>query len=181
MKKILYLLLGLLLLVLIAGAILGVIAPTSFEMKRTVSINKPAEQIWPYVSNLRMMDEWSPWAKKDPNMINKFRGNDGQVGSVNYWKGEDETVGEGEQEITKLLQNKRVDTELRFKSPREMVNNAYVELEPSGSSTNVTWGLTGDVPFPGNIFFYFADIEGAVGPDYETGLATLKKLVERNP
>lgn len=181
MKRLLFFILGLLLIILIAGAIIGMIAPTSFEMNRTATINKSAEQIWPYVSNLKMMDQWSPWASKDPNMINTFRGNDGQVGSVNYWKGDDDSVGEGEQEIMKLDRNKRVDTELRFKKPREMTNNAYIELKPNGAGTDVTWGLTGDVPFPGNIFFYFMDLDGTVGPDYETGLASLKELVERNP
>lgn len=181
MKRLLLIILGLLLLIIIAGAIIGMIAPTSFEVNRTTTINKSAEQIWPYVSNLKMMDQWSPWAKKDPDMINTFRGHDGMVGSVNYWKGDDATVGEGEQEIMKLIPNQRVETELRFKAPREDVSEAYIDLKSSGSGTDVTWTLVGKAPFPGNIFVYFMDMDKSLGADFEEGLASLKTLVERNP
>lgn len=177
MKRLLYILLGLLAIIILAGIIIGMIAPTSFELKRSVTINQPAQLIWPYVSNLKMMDTWSPWTKKDPEMVNKFTGNDGQVGSVNYWNSE--VVGEGEQEITKLDLYKRVETELRFMKPREDVNQAYIDLRPSGESTEVTWGLTGETPFPANVFMYFVDLEEMVGKEYEKGLTELKTLAEK--
>ena len=46
-------------------------------------------------------------------------GTDGTPGFVSAWNSTSNEVGEGEQEIKKITEGERVDTELRFKRPFE--------------------------------------------------------------
>lgn len=124
------------------------------------------------------MDEWSPWAKKDPKMEKKFSGTDGEVGAVSYWKG-NKDVGEGEQEITDIIEGERIETELRFLKPWESTSDCFLQLdEVDDNKTRVTWGFAGKHKFPMNIMMLFMSMDKAVGKDFESGLANLKAVME---
>lgn len=47
--------------------------PDRFRYERSGVIQAPAEAIFPYLSNLKLGMEWSPYEKKDPNMRRVFR------------------------------------------------------------------------------------------------------------
>jgi hypothetical protein len=112
-------------------------------------------------------------------MKQEFRGTDGEVGFVAYWKGETADTGEGEQEIKKIVPNERVDTELRFREPFESKADAYLITEDAGpNQTKVKWGFTGSMPRPLNIMLLFMDMNDAVGKDYQEGLSSLKSILE---
>ena len=81
--------------------LLAAIAPKNYNVSRSIEIKRPKGVVFEYLKFLKNQDEWSPWAKRDPNMEKKFTGTDGEVGGINYWKG-NKQVGEGEQEITKI-------------------------------------------------------------------------------
>ena len=113
-------------------------------------------------------------------MHQEFRGTDGEVGFTVHWKGTNEEVGEGEQEIKRLVPDRQIDTQLRFKQPFESTADAYMILEPSGESqTNVKWGFTGSMPRPLNMVMLVMDMDAAVGKDFEEGLAGLKSIMEK--
>ncbi|MBB1268218.1 hypothetical protein [Shewanella sp. SR44-3] len=63
-------------------------------------------------------------------MNKTYRGVDGEVGFVSAWASENPDVGVGEQEIIKITPNERVDFELRFLSPFEAVEPAYMTTKP---------------------------------------------------
>lgn len=168
---------GIGLVVLIAAVLtLGLIKPTEFKVERSILINSDKGVIMSNVKSLKNMENWSPWAKVDPSMKNTFAGNDGEVGSIHRWEG-NENVGVGEQEITAIAEN-RVETELRFYEPWEAVNQAYFQLDEVDDGIKVTWGLLGENPFPSNAFM---NMDAMIGPDYEKGLASLKTLCESTP
>ena len=170
----LYILLGLVVLILILAAL----APKTYDVSRSVDIAKPKKEVFAYLKSLKNQNEWSPWAKKDPDMVQTFTGTDGEVGATNHWKG-NKQVGEGEQEITKIMEGERVETELRFLKPWASTSDCYlVTEETSPESTKVTWGFTGKNRFPMSIMMLFMSMDKMVGKDFEEGLANLKQTLE---
>jgi RimJ/RimL family protein N-acetyltransferase len=175
MKKVLYILLGLIALVLIAAFLM----PKDYAVEKEIVINKPKAEVFEYLKSLKNQDNWSVWATRDPNMKKSFTGTDGTVGFTSMWEGNDD-VGKGEQEITKIDEGDRVNTELRFLKPFESTNDAYMTTEAIDSiSTKVRWGFTGAMPIPMNVMLPFMGMEKSVGKDFQDGLNNLKAILEK--
>lgn len=158
---------------------LASIAPKVYDVSRSIEINASKETIFPYLKFLEKQREWSPWSKKDPNMDTKLIGTDGEEGAISYWKG-NKDVGEGEQEITKIINGKRVEGKLRFFKPWKSESDCYMDLEEiSQDKHKVTWGFTGKNKFPFSIMMVFMSMDKMVGKDFEEGLQMLKRKLER--
>lgn len=113
-------------------------------------------------------------------MKQEFRGTDGTVGFVTHWTGQSEEVGEGEQEIKKLVENERMETELRFIKPFESKADSFLILESvSESQTKVKWGFTTTFPRPMNIMLVVMDMDALIGKDFAEGLSSLKGIMEK--
>lgn len=178
-KKIIIALALIIIVAIAAIAILAYIGPTDFRVERETTINKPRSEIYAYAKMLKNQNDWGPWHKKEPTMRQEFRGTDGTVGFTVYWNGTKEEVGEGEQEIKKLTENERIETELRFKRPFESKADAYLTLESaSEAQTKVKWGFTGSMPRPMNVMLLVMDMDKEVGKDFGEGLASLKSIME---
>ena len=74
---------------------LGLIAPKSYEVSRSIDIKQNIYKTFEYLKSLKKQDEWSPWGKRDPKMKKEFTGTDGEVGAISKWEGNKE-VGSGE-------------------------------------------------------------------------------------
>ncbi len=162
------------LLILILAA--AVIAPKDYEVTRSLSIEAAAPVLYPYISQLKKMDSWSPWSVLDSNQVKTYEGTDGTPGAITRWSGNDD-VGSGWQELKSLTPN-RVDYDVHFLQPFESSSNAFLTLQPEGKRTTVTWGFTGKMPMPWNVMGIFMNMEKAVGADFEKGLGLLKAMVE---
>lgn len=175
MATLLYILAGIVLLILILGAI----APKTYNVSRSIEIAQPKSKVFENLRFLKNQDQWSPWNKKDPNMEKKFTGTDGEVGATSYWNG-NKDVGEGEQEITMIVDGERIESELRFLKPWKSTSDAYLMTEEvNGNTTKVTWGFSGKNKFPFSIMMLFMNMDKAVGKDFEEGLASLKDILEK--
>jgi high-affinity Fe2+/Pb2+ permease len=171
---VLYIVLGIVVLVLVLAAI----APKNYNVSRSIEIAKPKKVVFDYLKSLKKQDEWSPWGKRDPNMEKKFTGTDGEVGAISYWKGNKE-VGEGEQEITKIVEGDSIESQLRFLKPFKSTSDAYIiTKEIEQDRTKVIWGFSGKNKFPMSIMMLFMSMDKAVGKDFEEGLASLKEILE---
>lgn len=171
----LYILAGILILFLI----LSLIAPKNYHVSRSIVINKPLPEVFVFIKYLKNQDHWSPWDRKDPDIKKEYRGEDGEVGFVSSWKG-NKQVGEGEQEITGIYVNDRMESKLRFLKPWKSESDAYINVEEvSQEITKVTWGFSGVNKPPGNIFMLFFDMDKVIGKDFESGLTALKKHLEK--
>jgi len=149
-----------------------------YIVEREITINKPANQVFDYVKMMKNQEHYSKWVMADPAMKKDFKGTDGTVGAVYGWNGDDE-VGEGEQEITKVTEGERVEMELRFKRPFENTANTYIATEPLAPAvTKVKWAMYGKSTYPMNAMNIM--IDGMLGEDMETSLATLKQNLENN-
>lgn len=174
MTILLYILIGLVLLIVL----LAMIAPKSYEVNRSLEINKPLSEVFNYLRSLKNQDNWSPWSQKDPNMKKSFTGTDGEVGCISAWEGNKE-VGSGEQEITAVVKDKVIESQLRFLKPFKSTSDAYLKVAKAGKGTKVTWGFTGKNKFPMSIMMLFMNMDKVVGKDFEQGLAKLKTLLEK--
>ena len=179
LKKILIAIGMLIVLFVVAAAAAVIVAPTHCAVEREVVINKPRAEVFEYVKHVKNQSDWGPWFKKEPTMKQEFRGTDGEIGFVSYWKGDLDDTGEGEQEIKRVVPNERLDTELRFKTPFESKADAYLITEDAGENkTRVRWGFNTEFPRPMNVFLVVADVDAMLGKDYEEGLSSLKTILE---
>lgn len=174
MTILLYIIVGIVLLIIV----LALIAPKTYHVSRHVEISKPKNEVFEYLKSLKKMDDWSPWATRDPNMEKKFTGVDGEVGAVSYWNG-NKDVGEGEQEITKIVEGERIESELRFLKPWKSTSDCYIQVGDQNGQTKVTWGFTGKNKFPMSIMMLFMNMDKMVGKDFEEGLKNLKAVFEK--
>jgi hypothetical protein len=169
-----YILLGIIALLII----LAIVAPKVYDLRRSIVVNRSLQDTFQYLKYIKNQDEWSPWKKKDPNMTQTQTGTDGTVGFVSRWEG-NKDVGVGEQEIVKIYENERIDSQLRFFKPWKSESDAYLTTkEVDASNTEVTWGFSGVNKVPFNIMMLFFSMEKTVGKDFEEGLASLKEILE---
>jgi uncharacterized protein YndB with AHSA1/START domain len=181
MKKILkYTLLGLLSLVVII-LIAAAIMPSEYAVERHVVIQKSRNEVFAFARMLGNQDKYSVWEGRDPNIKKSYRGTDGQVGAVYRWESQNEEVGVGEQEITRIEENKRIESALRFEAPFESNDQAYMAFEdaPNGA-TKVVWGFNGKMPYPFNLMLPFMGMEEMLGKDFQDGLDKMKAYTEAN-
>ena len=150
-----------------------------FKYEREITINRPSDAVFAYLKPLKNFKNWNPFAKKDAQVRIEYRGTDETVGFMSAWEGNRE-VGSGEQEITKIVDGKRIEFELRFKKPFKATNSAYFSVEPvGGTQSKVRWAMTGKSSFPMSVVGLVINCEKMVGKEFESGLAQLKTLLEK--
>ncbi len=148
-------------------------------MVRDVEIEKPKAEVFEYTKYLKNQENFSVWAKIDPDMIREFSGEDGTVGFVSSWKSNHPDVGVGEQEIASVYDQNRIDYQLRFREPFESSSTAYMIFNSVDSNkTSVQWGFDGEMSYPMNLMLLFVDMEGELGGDLQEGLDNLKGILD---
>jgi len=150
------------------------------QVSRTITIDRPAKVVYKAVNSMHTFNEWSPWAKIDPNAQYQFTGPKNGVGSKMAWQGNQE-VGSGSQEIIESRANDLVKAELYFDDQGDEPAWSSVLIKDTGDSAEVTWVF--DVDFKGDILgrYFGMMMDSMLGPQYETGLRNLKSWVESQP
>jgi len=159
--------------------VLSMMGPRDYTVERSVSIARPVGDVFNYLRFLKKQEEWGPWARMDPDMEHQYSGEDGREGFISAWKG-NKKVGEGEQEITRLVENEIIGSRLRFIKPFKSQSDVELRLKQrDNGETLVTWHMHGDFASPVfRIFGLFSSMDKAIGKDFEEGLGTLKKIME---
>lgn len=165
----------------IVGAVLGVswFQPDQFHYERSGIINASPGAIYPYLSDLHLGSEWSPYEKLDPQMKRTFKGAATEVGAIMEFEGNDE-VGAGRMEIVATDPDRFVELELEFFRPFKGVNRVRYVLTPEPTGTRFTWIMTGKNPFLSKIVCLFLNIEKMIGDQFEAGIKNLKDVVENS-
>ncbi|MCB1522340.1 MAG: SRPBCC family protein [Hyphomicrobiaceae bacterium] len=175
-------------LVLVATAIAGfagyvAMQPPGYTVTRQATIAAPPAVIYPHIANLKRWDDWSPWAKKDPNAKVQFSGPESGVGSKFTWSGNSD-VGAGAMTIVESTPDQRVAIKLDLTAPIEGTSDVVLALQPEGGGrTSVRWSIAGQQGFIDRAFCTLLgiDLDEMIGTDYEKGLANLKNVVEAAP
>ena len=174
LKKIALVIVGLIVVVLIVAAT----KPSTIDVRRSASINAPAEKIFPLINDFHNFSRWSPYEKLDPGMKRAISGAPTGKGAVYEWDGNSQ-VGAGRMEIVESTPSSRVLIKLDFLKPLEGHDMADFTLEPEGSSTKVTWAMRGPATYISKIIDVFISMDRMIGGDFQTGLANLKALAEK--
>ncbi len=171
MKKVAYVLGGLILLYLI----LALAGPSNIKVERSIVINKSGETLKSVLGDFKFFhDNWSPWTEKDPAMVNNYSGKPGEIGHRYEWSGNKE-VGKGAMELVSM-QGDSINQKLSFEGEGD--SKAYYVVKSSGDTSNITWGVSFDIGFMGRPFMLFMNMDKMMGADFEKGLSNLKKVVE---
>jgi len=166
-------------IVLIIAAFLGYVAmqPADFSITRSLAVNAPAPIVFEQINDFRNWNNWSPWAKLDPNATFTYGGSDKGVGSEFSWAGNKE-VGEGKMTIVESKPHELVSIQLDFLKPMESTAKSEFTLAPNNTQTTITWTMSGKNNFMGRLLCTFMNADKVVGGQFEKGLASIKAIVE---
>ncbi len=147
-------------------------AMPSFEHARTITIAAPPAAVHALVDDLRSWTKWSPWEGLDADLKRTYGGAQKGVGARYAWVGK--KSGEGAMLITGATPQ-RIDID--FLKPFKANNKAVFRFDAEGSSTRVTWTMSGTrnvlLARMGKLFF-----DERIGKDFDKGLAKLKAFAE---
>jgi uncharacterized protein YndB with AHSA1/START domain len=171
------LILGLLLVTALFAAAVAM-QPDDYRVTRTATIKAPASAVFPLLNDFHNFDQWSPWAKLDPNMKTTLEGAPSGKGAVYTWKGNSD-AGAGRMTITDSQPGERVAIDLEFEEPFASSSKTVFELAPAPGGVSVTWSMTGKNNFLSKAFcLLMGGMDRMVGPDFEKGLTQLKIAAE---
>jgi len=168
-----------LLAVLAVIAIIAVIAstkPDQWTIQRQATIPAAPAKVFPYLDNPHKFNEWSPWAKLDPNIKLTYDGPTSGNGANCSWAGNGK-VGAGKATIIESRPTVLVRYRFDFYKPLKCTNTHEFVLKPDGSQTVVTWTSTGTAPFVFKLMLVFASADKMMGDNFDQGLANLKTVV----
>lgn len=173
MKRILYILITLVVLVLVAT----VLAPAHTHVERSAVINASPATVYRYVADFRQFNRWSPWAARDPETKYEFSGPAFGTGSRMSWTSEHPEVGSGSQQVMEADPPRSLKVKLEFGEDMGPAFSSYI-LEPQDAGTRIVWTFDSDLGLNPLHRLFGLMMDKWVGPDYEQGLANLKQLVE---
>src|SRR6266404_5297391 len=123
--------------ILIAIAVLIVVfvivvamQPADFRVGRSATIPAPVAAVFEQVNDLHKFQDWSPWAKIDPNCKLTYDGPPAGVGASFAWAGNKE-VGEGRMTVMESKPGELVRFKLEFLKPFEATNTAELTFKPA--------------------------------------------------
>lgn len=164
-------------LVVVVGLFLAYVSTRESKFHYVASgvINAPAEKIFPYISDLKKGELWSPFDK--PSLKKIYTGASTEVGSTMEFEGDSQS-GSGKLELLKLVPNEMVDIKLTMLKPFHAENLVHYKLTPEGAGTRFTWSMEGDGGYMTKLMTVFMDTEKMVVDQFKTGISNLTKVVE---
>lgn len=150
---------------------------TPYTVTRTTTIDAPVQRVHDLVSNFHEWTQWSPWEGLDPQMRRTYSGPDAGVGAHYAWEG-NRKAGKGDMTVTGDAPE-RVEMDLHFEKPFKQHNRFAFSLTPAGEgSTAVEWRMDGELSGLTALFAKVKSMDSLIGPDFEKGLAQLKRVAE---
>ena len=137
-----------------------------YQVERSVEINVPTYIVYEQVTDLHQWENWAIWWKQDTAMITNYSGEERGLGAKMIWTSD--VVGDGDLEIIECS-SQGMKTKLAW-------GNGSWYFEETENGTNVSWSMSGKMPFLMSFMTIF--IEDMVAPDFEKGLAGLKEVCE---
>lgn len=162
----------------IAVAIIGFVTYNAtlekeYAVSRSTVMNVEAHTVQEVVSDFSTWPKWSAWFEADSTMEYTLGANHRGEGATYSWTSENS--GSGSMEILSLTEN-TMETKIEFVG--QGTSNGHWTFETiEDGVTKVTWGFSGEMPFM--MRWMGAQMDKWVGPDFETGLANLTALSEK--
>ena len=179
---------GLIVTIAIVVVITGIVMfadtkPNTIEVTRSITIQAPAEKIFPLIDDFHHWPGWAPQDKEDPTMKRIYSGAESGAGAVSDWQGKG-NAGKGRMTIVESAAPNKVLVKVDFVRPFVAHNVNEFVLEPNeepsepGSSTKVTWTMRGPNLFFMKVMGVFVNMDRMLGKHFEAGLQNLKSVLE---
>ncbi|MBA4175130.1 MAG: polyketide cyclase [Leptothrix sp. (in: Bacteria)] len=159
--------------VLVGG---GYALSPKFTVVRSVTINAPADKVYPLVADPRGWKQWSVWNRRDPAMQVEYFGAPAGAGAGWSWKSK--TQGDGRMSFTAAEPNRRLAYDLYFPD-FGTTSKGDLTLAAEGHATKVTWTMDGDMGSNPLYRWFALNADSLVGKDFDAGLAGLKEVAEK--
>jgi len=179
MKKLLYYLLGFLLLVILIYCGLCAIGPKNFNTERSLTIDAPKNMLFNMVNDFKVWEKWSPWYDKDPAMKVEYGPTTQGVGASYSWSGNEE-VGAGtmtaiESSVGAIHKSKMVFE--GFDEP----STAEFNFNDKEGKTEVVWKhySESDLPFLIRGYMLITGAKKKMEKDFENGLNKMAALAKK--
>ena len=157
--------------------------PNVIQVTRSITIQAPAEKIFPLIDDFHHWPGWAPQDKEDPTMKRLYSGKESGAGAISDWQGTG-NAGKGRMTITESAAPNKVVVKVDFVRPFVAHNVNEFVLEPSteptepGTSTKVTWTMRGPNIFFMKLLGVFVNMDRMLGKHFEAGLQNLKFVSE---
>jgi hypothetical protein len=155
-------------------------AGDSYTVQRDATIDAPPSRVYEQVVDFHNWTNWSPWEDVDPHLQRTYSGAPAGVGATYAWSG-NRKAGQGRMEIVDATEPSKVRIDLRFEKPFRARSDTEFTIEQVGSSSHVTWSMTGRKTLMTRVVGLFTSMDRMVGPDFEKGLARLRTTAETPP
>jgi effector-binding domain-containing protein len=173
-KKILFGLLGLLVLLVLVGFLL----PGKFEMSRSVTVNAPAEYSFEEVNVLPNWQNWSYWNSLDTTMKVTYGEKVAGAGGSYSWESKD--MGNGKLTITESVPSSSIKADLDFME--NGTAKAWYTFEPEGENTKVTMGFSNEYGMnPLMRWVGFTIMKSEMNKAFDYNLQKIKEIAEAKP
>ncbi|MEY8876919.1 MAG: SRPBCC family protein [Leptothrix sp. (in: b-proteobacteria)] len=172
--------LALLLLAVACVLLIAATRPDHFRIERSALIAAPAERLFPLIDNLREMNRWNPFDRKDPQIKGSYSGPAAGPGATYAFEGSRE-AGSGQLKVESSQAPSQVRMTLDMTRPMAAHNQVEFTLQPEAGGTRVTWAMSGEQPFIGRVMGVVIDIDRMVGGEFEKGLADLAAIATSAP
>lgn len=154
---------------------IALLLPNEYAVERSVTINAPAEKIYPLIATPKEWKNWSVWNQRDPAMHMRYSGPASGTGAV--WEWQSKSQGNGGMNFIDARAPQKISYQLHFEGMGKPSIGSFT-LENQGELTKVSWSMQGTSE--GNLMMkLFAPfMDRMLGPDFEAGLNNLKKIAE---
>jgi Polyketide cyclase / dehydrase and lipid transport len=169
-----------LVVILVVLAVIIALQPADFRVARSTAISAPPPAVFAQVNDFHKWEAWNPWGKIDPAMKQAYEGAPVGPGASYTWAGNNE-VGEGRMTIIESRPSELIRIKLEFFKPFAATNTAEFTFKPEGNQTIATWSMFGDKNFMAKAVHLFMNMDKMIGGQFDTGLASMKSIVEGTP
>ncbi|RZL31622.1 MAG: polyketide cyclase [Pedobacter sp.] len=176
--KALRIIFGIIVVVAIIFVVGSFFLPKTYSVSRSTVINAPDSVIYKNIADFNEFYLWNPWAKMEPSAKTTFSGTPVTPGHQYNWVGKE--TGSGYMKIESLEPNKKIDIELKFIEPFESVADTKFDIVPDGNGQKVTWTMSEENNMISKwMCVFMGGMDGMIGKDFESGLASLKEKSEK--
>ncbi|EMR02338.1 SRPBCC family protein [Cesiribacter andamanensis] len=173
-RAIALLLAGILIIALATAAFM----PETMEVEGSIEINKPVEEVFNHVADLRNWHAWNPWSEMDPEATHEISTPSRGKGAKWSWTGE--KLGKGSLQQQEIEENEMIRFSLVFEEPMESsgIDTWYFE-RTEDNTTLVTWKDEMAMEYPhGRLATLF--VKPGLEEQLNRGLQKLKALIEKD-
>lgn len=145
---------------------------TPYVLSRSIHIPAAPAVVFAWIDDLRRWNDWSPWAKLDPQAQMTYSEPASGVGACMDWAG-NQRMGAGRLVVLERQPERTLRYQLEFRRPMEDRAEARLELAREKGGTRVTWVMEGEQTLLGRLLWklYFGRL---VGRQFDEGLASLR-------